>query len=208
MENWVIKPFLTESDVLILSKENLLEDFARCSKSTVVNGITTYITSSNNKEIVDILKEAYKERLDFLNLLTDEKVQESLDTVVEYDYNSVRPSLSIKELEKIKSDIMGVYDIDNAAPYVTPVDSNIIVNIISTLQALGRSTKDNRYTNLASTLSLNKVLFKDKQNAGIKGTIFKPVFKRTSEYKIILRGIDFLIDQLKAGHKPESWRVF
>lgn len=208
MKGWVIDRFLSEDHIRILHKESLLKDFAQCSKPVVLNNIISYLQGDGNQEIKDMLNDVYKDRIKFLDVLQNDDINECVSKVASYTYNSVRPGLTIEELEDMRDTIRAVYNDTYNVPYINTIPSEIIERIINNLLALYRVNKDIEYKNLAYLLGKNKELFKDKPNASARGTIFKSISKRSSELDIILKGIDFLIDALKSKRQPESWRVF
>ena len=209
MGKWVINSFISEDDVKILAKENLLQDFANCSKSVVIDSIIEYIESADaDGEVKGLLSKAYSDKLFFLNVQQDEIINNNVEKVYGYNFYSVNAGLTIEELEQMKQDIKSVYNDDLDIPYINPISGDVIANIINTLLALHRVNKKMEYKKLAYILGKNKDLFRDKANANSKGTIFKKISKRSMDFEIMLRGIDFLIEKKKAGCLPESWRLF
>lgn len=208
MEAWVINPFLTEEHIFILAKENLLNDFARCSRTLIVKGIVEYLNEGTNEEIKSLLREAYKSKISFLDIQKDESVLEAVSTVAGYTFSSVNDGLTIDELKTMEKTIKSVYNEECNIPYINPISGDIINNIISTLIARGRVTGNTSYKRLAFLLSKNRELFKDKPNKNATGTVFKPIMRKSTDLDIILRGIQFLIEQKQLGHEHNYWRVF
>lgn len=209
MGKWVINSFISEDHVKILAKENLLQDFANCSKSIIVDNIISYIESADaDSEVKELLTNVYKDKLFFLNVQQDEIINENVEKVYGYNFYSVNAGLTVEELEQMKQDIKSVYNEELDIPYINPISGDIIANIINNLLALYRVNKDIEYKKLSYILTRNKDLFRDKANAASKGTIFKKISKRSMDFEIILRGIDFLIEKKNAGCLPESWRLF
>lgn len=209
MERWVISPFLTESHIHILHKENMLKDFSLCSKPIIISNIITYLNNEDgDNEIKVILREVYQDKISFIDVQKDDVVVGNLDKVYQYTFNSVHAGLSIEELNTMKNTITSVYNDDFNVPYVNVIPGDIIATIINNLLALNRVNKDMSYKKLAYLLTKNKELFKDKPNATARGTVFKQVSRKSNDLDIILRGIDFLISQKEANRQPESWRIY
>lgn len=209
MTAWVIEPFLTEQYVKILDKENMMPDFVMCSKSVIVDYIIDYLDKPDaNEEIKGILSKYYKNKIDLVRVQQDEVVIGNIDKIYEYNYSSVHAGLTIGELNDMKEVILSVHNEEQNIPYINTIPGDIIAGIINNLLALYRVNGDIAYKRMAHLLTKNKELFKDKPNATAKGTIFKAVNKRSEDLKIILRGIEFLIDQKTKGNQTESWRVY
>lgn len=209
MERWVISPFLTEADVRILHKENMLKNFSLCSKPIIVTNIVNYLgNDSGDAEVKAMLREVYKDKISFIDVQKDDVVIGNVDKVYQYNFNSVHAGLSVEELKTMRTTITSVYNDDFNVPYVNVIPGDIIASIINNLLALNRVNKDMKYKKLAHLLTKNKELFKDKPNATARGTIFKQVSRKSTDLDIILRGIDFLISQKEAGKQPESWRIY
>lgn len=206
---FVISPFLTEKDVIILHREKLLQDFADSSKKVVLEGIYNYLNNPDgDEEVKTILKEAYKDKLSFRDVQKDEEVLEALSRISALDYYSINSGTPIDDLYKIRTDIDSVYKEENMVPYVNPINKDLISQVIGNLLALYRVNKNTEYKRLALFISKNKPLFVDKPNSFAKGTVFKNMTKRSKEIEIISRGVDFLIEQKRNRIKPESWRIF
>lgn len=209
MERWVISPFLTEEHIRILYKENLLKDFALCSKPIIVTNIISYLSNDNgNKEIKNMLKSVYKDKISFIDVQKDDVIVGNVDKVYQYNFNSVHAGLSIEELNNMKETIKSIYNDDFNVPYVNVIPGDIIAGIINNLLAFNRVNKNPEYKKLSYLLTKNKELFKDKPNATARGTVFKQVSRKSTDLDIILRGIDFLLHQKQEGNQPESWRIY
>lgn len=209
MERWVISPFLTESDIRILHKERMLKDFSLCSKPIIVTNIVDYLSNNEgDDEIKAMLREAYQDKISFIDIQKDDVVVGNVDKVYQYTFNSVHAGLSVAELKEMKDTINSIYNNDFNVPYVNVIPGDIIASIINNLLALNRVNKEMSYKKLAYMLTKNKELFKDKPNATARGTVFKQVSRKSTDLDIILRGIDFLISQKEAGKQPESWRIY
>ena len=206
---WVIDYLLTENDIFILRDCNLLSQFVSCSKSVVINSIIKYINSDTaNKDVVDILKEYYSDKIHLKESFEDEEVLNKFITISEINYNSVKPSLSLSTLKQMKETIESVIGENELPPYINKVSPSIINDIIECLNSMYKHNKNSSYRELVFRLNKNKSLFKDNKNANAKGTPAKNVYKKIPELKIIIKGIDFLIDKLENDINPNSWRVF
>lgn len=208
MKGWVINPFLTEEHVRILHNENMLKDFSICSKPVIVTNIVSYINGDGDEEIKSLLNDCYKDKISFVDVQSNELITNSIDKIYGYTFDSVHAGLSIADLNKMKETIVSVYNEEFNVPYINVIPGDIIAGIINNLLAIFRVNKNQEYKKLAYLLTKNKELFKDKQNAKAKGTMFKEVSKRSLDLDVILRGIDFLIVQKEANRPPESWRVY
>lgn len=208
MERWVIRPFISEEHIRLLDKEKLLYGFAMCSKPIILKYVVDYLNGEGDDEIKNMLRSAYSEKLNFMDVTADVHINESVAKVATYNYSSVRAGCSVQELEEIRDTIKSVYNENCNVPYINVIRGDIIDGVINNLSALYRVNKNKKYKELAYILSKNKELFKDKPNARATGTIFKSIARRSSEFDIILRGIDFLIPKIQEGKQPESWRVF
>jgi nitrogenase molybdenum-iron protein alpha/beta subunit len=208
MENYVIDLILSEKHVLILKKENLLSDLVKCSKDVVIENIINYINKSNNEEIKNILKEAYKDKLYLLEISNDNLMIDKVNTVSKYTYDSIHAGLTIEELNIMKNNINSLLNKDYTVPYINVIPSNIISGIINTLLALNKVNKDKEYKILAYNFEAAIESFRDKPRATAKGTIFKPISKINNELVIMVKGIDFLINQKTLNLPVESWRYF
>lgn len=208
MERWVISPFLNEEHIRILNKENMLGDFALCSKSVIISKIIDYINGDYNEEIKDILVSAYKDKITFIDIQNDDLIIENVDKVYSYTFESVHAGLSIQELKDMRDIINSVYNNEYNVPYINTIPGDIIASIINNLLALHRVNNDFEYKKLAYLLTKNKELFKDKPNSNAKGTVFKSISRRSMDLDIILKGIEFLITQKESGKQPETWRLF
>lgn len=206
---WVIRYLLNEEHVLILQREKLLDDFAICSKDVIIEQVIEYINSEDSSsQLVEFLSNSFKDRIEFLNVQTDEGIIKNISKVYEYSYSSIHAGLTIDQLLEIKEDIISVSNEKHNTPYVPTINKDIIANIINNLLALYRVNLNGEYKRLAHILTKNKELFKDKNNSPSKGTIFKLVAKKSTELDIILKGIDFLIEQKTNKRQPEAWRLF
>ena len=209
MGGWVISPFISEEHVRILHKENMLRDFAKCSKTVVVDNIIRYLgTADADPEVKKLLQDVYRDKLAFLAIQQDEEVNASVEKVYGYTFESVHAGLSIAELQEMRDTILHVYNDQCSVPYINTISSDLIAGIINNLMALHRVNHNPEYKRLSYILTKNKDLFRDKPNAVARGTIFKSITKRSQDLDVILRGIDFLIAQKTAGKSPESWRFY
>lgn len=207
--NWVVSHFLTEDHIRILYKESMLKDFSQCSKPTIVFNVRNYIESNeSDAEVRDMLLEVYKDKIDFIDIQKDEDVLSMIDKVSAYNFSSVHAGLSVDELNSMRKTITSVYNDSYNVPYINTIPGDIIDSIINNLLALNRVNKDMEYKKLSYVLTKNKELFKDKPNANASGTAFKAVSRRSMELDLMLKGIDFLIEQKSLGRQPESWRLF
>ena len=98
---WVIKNLISEEQVKLLYKNNLLNYLAKCSKQIIVDKIIEYLENpENDKEVVTMLTEVYKDKLNFLDEVVNEDTINSITELSKLTYYSIVPSLELETLKR------------------------------------------------------------------------------------------------------------
>ncbi len=198
----VIPLILSERDVAALSDE-ILSMLAECSTDCIQVKICNYLKDEKRDEATaHRIAEAYSNVIRLKEYLQDEQLKESVENIKNLTYEDISPSLSIEQLTEYKENIQGILDSEYAVPYLKPVRSSLLKELLSAMEASGSDAK-----RIAERIHKFSYLFRDPPSASYKGTVVKKIVRERTKYEVLVRGIQYLIGRKAKDMFPSQWRV-
>lgn len=208
MSRDIVPGIFNSDDITFLYKYKLLEPLSKCCSDQLFGYFKQYMEDNPDDEYTGYLKECFKDKLSYDNYIGSEETQSAVDELKDLTYSSIHANLTIDKLKHYLDLIKMLDDTEMAKPYTQAINVNGVKAIIQNIHAVYKNTGDQTAKELEIKLDMYKDLFKDRRGATAKGTIFKVPARNIQQYRIIQRGIEFLIAQKEAGHIPEEWRHF
>ena len=198
----ILPYILDEADVYYLT-DSQLSRLASCTTSMLLPSIRKYIDSTDVDEVVhDRIVNAYKSRLAQLDFLASAELKAVVEELSVVGLTSVNYNVPDDTLKQWKSNIdIALYD-ENSAMYIAPIKGDVIEGICSEL-----SGDTEGGAKVALKLAAASSYFKEDKNKSYQGTILKQILKNQSDYRIISRGIGWLLEKKQKGVQPGAWRV-
>lgn len=198
---------------LILSEEMVrgipvgyLKSMANCSTDTVKMKINDYLAKEGaSPDVKEVIQSAYEEVFKRDKFFADEEFMCKVQRVGDLTYSSVDWIVKTELLEEWRDVLCRVFQSDFATPYIAPINGTDIERLIFDLNLAGK--KDIVLRQFAVNLNQHKSLFRDINAKRSVGTAMKRILLNATKYRIILGGIEFLLNQRAKGQTEPVWRV-
>lgn len=209
----IIPLVLCEDDIDLLSDE-ILAAYAECATSQVRFKIDAYLENPNaDKRIRDRVYQAFSADIEQREFLSSQRTQDCVTLLSNLSYLDITAYTDDKLLQSYADAITYVLDNELSVPYIEPKDKADYEHLIA---LLNKAACDYRLANdiekfarvntITDHTEKLKHLFYEPKYTPYKGTPVKKILRNRQKYKIILRGVNFLLDKHKAGALPASWR--
>lgn len=196
---------LTEEMALEIPKV-YLHRLAGCSTPAVKMKVGEYLADDRaDARAKEIVRAAYGDTFERDRFLFDSDFMEQVGRVSDLTYSSVNNSVKTEILEDWKKTLTEVFENKFATPYIAPIEGTMIDSIIMDLSGL--KEVNTAAATLASRLRSHKDLFRDGRAKRSVGTAMKRILLNEAKYRVILRGVEFLLEQRAKGHTAPVWRV-
>lgn len=204
----VLPLILSEEDVLRLPKE-VLTKFSEICTDRVLSILCKYLESSQNEEVKEKLLECFERPLNIRKYSMSSSIAGLAGEVGLLTYSDIYYGLTVDELTQYKSSIESILDNKYAVAWIEPITSSKYDECLNELlDMLNLYSGEERacVCKLTSAVDEAKSLFKDPPHTTYRGTAVKKVLSRSADYRLMLRGIEFLLKQEAEHNAPSTWR--
>lgn len=236
MIDWVIYMVLSPKDIVEIDPA-ILKLTANISTGPIVSAVRKFIAQaeefgdSTDKMAAEKLKVAYAEVDAIDEFINGDEAKKEVDTLLHLQYSDITATTDRETLEHYRNLILDLLAEDEEfinyygktederqslrsrangmrVAYKTRLDKDNLNNVLDQMYAIlneGGTTVATR--NWVNFIKQNSSMFINSSMRPDNTTRYRAVAYQKDKLKSILRGLDFLIGQLDAGHKAQSWRV-
>lgn len=201
-----ILPLVLTEDMVLRVPADYFYRLAECSTPAVKMKIKEYLANEKAQEgVKEIIRAAYRSVFEQDKFLSDSVFMERVKNVSDLTYSSINNSVKTEDLEEWRDVLSEVFVSEFATPYIAPIEGILIESIIEDLSTL--SEGNFTVSSLVAGLKNHKDLFRDGRTKKHVGTAMKRILLNEAKYRVILGGIEFLLEQRAKGQTTPIWRV-
>lgn len=201
-----ILPLVLSEEIALGIPSESLEYLADCSTEGILFHIQRYLERKDaNPQAQKVVRDAYEHVFRKRRFLSDEQLQRQLQIVGALSYSSITAAVPVEELEMWADVLETVFESEDAEPYTSPIGKKEFDRLVVSLNQVRDAYPS--AVSLLRNLDKQKGLFRDVHKRKGAATPMKKVLLNDLKYKILLRGIKFLLAQKKSGQVPASWEV-
>ena len=202
----IIPYILTEESVKAVP-QSYIDRIGACSSGTVLDAVREYLADEDaDKHVRSLVIKSFGHRLTLEETNNNKDLIAIAGEILDLDINTINYNASSEYLISIQNKINKLLDNDFVVDYIPPIGGIKIADIIEDLKDEYTLSGIKEVKDLYEALSRSKKLFKDTPRTGFTATPYTRVLYRRNFLKVVVEGIDVILERQEQGLNPRSWR--
>lgn len=205
----VLPLVLSEEEAMLLPEEVLIK-LSELATDRVVAMLLKYLKDSKNEEVKAKIKRTFQRPLTVRRDSKSSSIAMQVKNLCDVTYRDIYYGVPELELVNLRDSINSILNNPYAVAWIEPITAKQYRECIKELNTMSWQEKDVQIAiaiqHLADKVEKMGYAFKDPPQMKPRPTEVTRILNRTMNYRLIVRGIDFLLKQMNENREPSTWR--
>ncbi len=206
-----VLPLVLSEDEVLLLPDAVLIKVSEIATDKIVAMLFSYLKDSTNEEVKAKINRTFRKPLTIRRDSKSAPIAMMVKSLGDITYKDIYYGLPRESLESLRGNIESILDNQYAVAWIEPITSKQYKKYIDDLYDMGAAESNKVIANCISSVARRienmGYAFKDPPQAKPRPTEVTKVLRRAADYRLIVRGINFLLKQMHEGRNPDTWRI-